>query len=116
MKQHVLCTELNWMQKTTFFNNHNVYANDVITCQAMDNAVEINELESDYAKFTISLKEYEIIASYINGWLCETSTEASIADGVLTYLMRGLNDKAFTIEDIKYEDSKVRDYINERIY
>lgn len=108
------CIELSWIERAKFISEYNVTSDIVIVCKTLDFAVTIGD-KDDYGKFTLTESSYEIIADYIAEWLCVTIIEAKLADDVLTFLMKGLREKAFTLEDVDYKMSKVRDYINERI-
>ena len=105
---------MNWLERAKMFEENKVYATDVITCKVLTNAYKVGD-KDDYNSWTISPETFEILASYINGWLCETVCEYQLASYLLDALMLGLRRNDFTLDDIECDNYIVRDYINDMI-
>lgn len=105
---------MTWLERTKKFEEKGIYANDVITCDVM-REFKITDTDKLYNK-ECTKSTYEILADYINDWLCCTTTEADLAYTVLDSLIAGIvNDNEFTIDDVAQNNNCVRDYINSRI-
>lgn len=107
-----------WLEMARKFEKENILCSEVIACDVMLDRFEVNE-DSDEENLDdniINANTFEAMTGFVSSWLGDTEISWSLGYDVVMNLKHGLLEKAFTIDDIKYQyNDKVKDYINSRI-
>lgn len=95
---------MNFRETLNKFNEAGLYLYKVVAATEVDNYCVNNGIELDDTQF-------DIVSRYVYDWIIDTDCPAW---KVVQYLMKGLGDCYYTIDDIAVDEDIVREYINSR--